>query len=101
LGNINTALRRLKDAADHGWQNIDHTEQCVEFEPLHLLDQWNEIFTQIKKNQNDKHQCKEETGVLWIDVNPAFYDSNVWEIYSFIEKFLFGFNQDNFITSTS
>ncbi|MFW9903498.1 MAG: GNAT family N-acetyltransferase [Candidatus Thorarchaeota archaeon] len=54
VGNINAAIRRLKDAVDHGWVNIDYTEQCVEFEPLRHLDQWNEILTQMKENRNEK-----------------------------------------------
>ncbi len=55
LGNANAAIRRLKDAVDHGWENLDHTQNCIEFEPLYHLDQWNEILTQIKKNQNEKN----------------------------------------------
>jgi hypothetical protein len=52
LGNIKVAIMRLKDAVDHGWENIDHTEQCMDFEPLHHLNQWNEILSQIRENQN-------------------------------------------------
>lgn len=52
LGNTNVAIRRLKDAADHGWEKIDHTEHYVEFEPLQHQDQWKKILTQIKENQN-------------------------------------------------
>ncbi|MFX1283502.1 MAG: GNAT family N-acetyltransferase [Promethearchaeota archaeon] len=55
LGNIDAAIRWLKEAADLGWENINHTEQCVEFEPIHHLVQWKKILTQIKENQNKKH----------------------------------------------
>jgi RimJ/RimL family protein N-acetyltransferase len=54
LGNIDAAISRLKDAADHGWVNIDYLEQSTDFEPLHHLDQWNEILTQMKENQKQK-----------------------------------------------
>lgn len=51
LGDMGSALKRLKDAAHLGWTGVEQTENCAEFEPLHDIKQWNEILVQIKENK--------------------------------------------------
>ena len=55
LGNRDKALEYLNAAVDRGWVNIDHTEDCREFESLHGTPEWAAVLERIQQNGRSNH----------------------------------------------